>query len=319
MIRKWSLIGVIGLLLMTMLTAEGWAAEKLRVGTTVKVYSGYYLPIFAAQEKGFFKEEGLEGEWVPFGGSPAMYQAVAAGELDFGLAPVASVILARSRGVPVIAVAELIPSDPFLIWVKSDSRFKEPKELDGTKMGVPRLGSTSHAFGQAMAKALGFKKGLKFVGAGGLVEEMAALKAGSIDVIIEPLAITIKMKASGDLREIGSMTQFLPKEWLEHVIFAKKDFAEKRPEVVRKAVRALLKGVDFIQKNPDWAIDKTVAEGGFSREAAKLLYEGIKYSNDGKIGRSAMENVRSFMIEFGLTPKEKTPPVEELFTREFTR
>mgnify|MGYP005849612287 CR=1 FL=1 len=307
-----------GLALSLLLTPVARAQEKLRVATTVREYTGYYLPILAAQERGFFKEEGLEGEWVPFGGSPAMYRAVAAKEIDFGLAPVASVMLSQARGIPVIAVAELIPNDPFLIWVRSDSRFKDPRELDGTVMGVPRLGSTSHAYGQAMAKALGFKKGIKFVGAGGLTEEMAALKAGSIDSIIEPLAITIPLKMSGDIREIGSMTQFLPKEWLEHVVFATTDLIKKRPDVVRRGVRALLRGVDFIQKNPKWATDKSVSVGGYSPEASRLMYEGIQYSRDGKINRKTMEDVRSFLIEFGVIPKDKTPPVDELFTQEFT-
>ncbi len=248
-----------------------------------------------------------------------MFRAIAAKEINFALATVSSTILAIARGVPVIAVAELIPSDPFLIWVRSDSRFKGPKDLQGAKMGVPRMGSTSHAFGQAMAKALKFKRGLKFVGAGGLREEMAGLKAGSIDVIIEPLAITIKMKMSGDVRQIGSMTQFLPSQWMDHVILARKDFVERRPKVVGGAVRALLKGIGFMGKNPNWAIERTVSQAGFSREGARLLYEGIKYSQDGRIDRRTMANVRGFLVEFGVIPEAKTPPASALFTGQFTR
>ncbi len=41
MVKRRSLIYIFGLLLTAMLAAGASAAEKLKVGTTVKVYSGY--------------------------------------------------------------------------------------------------------------------------------------------------------------------------------------------------------------------------------------------------------------------------------------
>ncbi|MEE8449891.1 MAG: hypothetical protein V3S39_09705 [Thermodesulfobacteriota bacterium] len=47
----------------------------------------------------------------------------------------------------------------------------------------------------------------------------------------------------------------------------------------------------------------------------------IKYyplTKDGKIERKAVENVRSFLIEHGIVTKDKTLPVDELYTNQFT-
>jgi len=57
------LFAILGLVL-----PRPWAADKLRFATTVKTHPILVMPVLAAEEKGFWKQNGLEAEWVPFEG-----------------------------------------------------------------------------------------------------------------------------------------------------------------------------------------------------------------------------------------------------------
>ena len=62
--RFLSLILVVPLLLS--INSRGMAAYKLRLGTALKVGVYYNLVVMAGEEKGFWKQNGLEVEWIPF-------------------------------------------------------------------------------------------------------------------------------------------------------------------------------------------------------------------------------------------------------------
>src|SRR3990172_4897564 len=62
--------------------AASAAGEKIKFATAVKLFPVFYLPVLAAEERGYWKEEDLEVEWVPFAGGHPMNQAIAAGAID---------------------------------------------------------------------------------------------------------------------------------------------------------------------------------------------------------------------------------------------
>lgn len=313
--EKFILSLLIGLLLMTfnlaLVVPRPLAAEKLKVGTSQKVYAGYYLPMAVAEEKGYWRENGLEAEWVPFAAGADFFRALASGAVFFGISTAVGGVQTTGRGVPMVITSEFVTKDPFLVWVLADSRFKELRDLKGAKVGVPRFGASSHAFGQAMAKALGIE--VRWVSIGGMTELLGGFKVGRVDVILQPLSIVVRMKAGGEVRDIGSVADFLPREWMEHATFAHKDFAKKNPDTVRKAIKALLQGVDFLKNNPRWAIEKMRSEEGLSESAARLVFQGIQFTKDGRVDKKAVENIKNFLAEYGIIPKDKVPATEEFF------
>src|SRR3990172_2440063 len=123
---RWFINGTSALLLVLSLIAAGssLAAEKMRMGTALKGVPAYELPMATAEERGFWKEQKLEVEWVPFVGGGPLYRAMAAGHIEFGLSQIGSFVEAASGGVPGVIVADFQSDDPFLIWVRADSRIK---------------------------------------------------------------------------------------------------------------------------------------------------------------------------------------------------
>lgn len=294
--------------------------EKLKFATATRVVPSYYLPPLAAQEKGIWKKNGLDAEWVPFASAPPLYQAVASGAVAIGLTMSVAQLQAAAAGVPVVIISNLDTTDKFFVWARQESRFKEPRDLKGARLGVARMGSVQHIYGRVVAKAVGLEdKDVGFVASGGIPESLAALKTGAIDAVILSIGPMAELKVKGEVREFSAVENYLPKEWLAHVGFAHRAFVKNSPDIIRKVIKSVLEATEFIRNNPSWATEKIRLTSGYSSEASRLAYEELSYSRDGKIDPRAVENMRNFTIEYGIVAKEKIPPTAELFTAEFTQ
>lgn len=299
--------------------SAGLALEKLKFTSAPRTSPLYSLPVLAATEKGYWKGEGLDVEWVPFDSGAVMHQAVAARAVDMGLSGFASSFVAIAAGVPELIVADMQATENFFMYVRSDSPIREPKELKGATIGVTRFGSASHAYPLAVVSALGLEKEVKFVAAGGVPQTMAALKARVIDLLTFTPFEMAELKLKGEVREIAAVRDYLPREWMDLIIYARKDVAKDKPEAVRKTIRAVLQAASFVLKNRDWALEKMKSFTYYSEDAAKLVYAELKYGADGRINVKGLENARTFFIDYGVIRKEKTPSVDAMFTTEFLR
>lgn len=317
MMKRLWIVLVAGLLVSSLSGVK--AAEKIQLGTAIKLYPHYYLPVLAGEEKEIWKKNGLEVEWVPFSAGAALVRAAASGAINIGLVPGVTLVQAVARGVPVLIVSDLVGRDDYWFWVRTDSRLRTPMDLKGAKVGVPLLGGSSHAYGRALAKALGLEKEVKFVGAGGSRENVATLKAGAIDAAVMVFTSMANLKAAGEVKEFLNTGDYLPKEWVEHVVFARKDFIKTNPDMVRRVLRGVLQGVEFTLKNSPWATEKMKELSGFPVESARLVVERLpgQFTRDGRINRKAVENLRDFLMEYEIIPRDKPLAVEELFTSEF--
>lgn len=311
--RKRVLLISLVSLLSLFVAAGSFSADKLKVSTGVKVVAVYYLPLLAAQEKGFWSQNGLDGEWIPFNALAPMHQGMVTGSVDMGLSTAMGELQGASAGVPTVIVADLLPHDTFAIWVRGDSPLKEPKELKGTRLGVSRFGGPEHGYGRLVVKKVGIEKDVKFVGTGGIAESLAALKTGSIEGMVMTADVMARLKVEGQARELTYLRDYRPKEWASFLIFAHRDFLRKNPDTVKRAVKAILQAADFVKKDEKWTIEKMKSFQGVPPEAAKFIYDQVlDYSKDGRISRKGLENVIGFLAEFGIVAKEKALPVDEV-------
>lgn len=297
--------------------SHSWALEKLKFGTPVKGSPSNYLPLVAAEEKGYWKENGLEVEWWPFTGASPLFQAVTAGSILVGLAPAISVIQTQARAVPVLMVAKVYGKEEFTLWVRADSPAKSFKELRGGRIGISRLGGSTDAFARVLARTFGMEKEIKLIAVGGSGPSIAMLKTGKTDAALHAFFLLAELKVKGEVRDLVRMSDYVPKEWVNHVAFAQKDLIKSKPDTVRRLVRALLKGTAAINRDAPWAMAKMRELSGYSEEAARLIYSGFAFSEDGRLEPKAIENIRQFLVDNGIIAKEKLPAKEELFTSQF--
>lgn len=314
--KRISFAFFVGLLVVVLLNASV-GADKLRFGASVRQHPILYLPPLAAEETGIWKKRGLDVQWFPFQHGTAQNHAIAAGEIKIGVHLTTSLLEAASKGLPLVAVSEYYLDNSYALYVKADSKIREPKDLKGAKLGVSGLGVVSHRFGLLIAKAHGVEKDVRFVATGGIAPTMAAFKVGHIDGTVFTPFQFIELVLKGEAREVARVKDYLPTPWSENIIYAVKSFMEQEPDTVRRVVKAILEANEYVTKNARWAIDKMKSESGYSEQAAKSLFEGLRFSRDGKMEIVAIENVRNFLIEGGLISREKTPPVNQLLTEQF--
>lgn len=297
---------------------DAWPAEKLRFATPTKTTPHHNLPPLAAEEQGFWKQNGLEVEWTPFNGDTPMFRALAGGYVDMGVTATPGPIQAVARGIPALIVADThLENYRWFLYVLRDSRVKEAKDLKRARVAVNIFGGTAHAYGRVAVKGLGLEKEVRFVAAGGVAEQIAALKSGAVDATVLPLFAIAPLKFRGEVREAAEVTDHLPQPWSDHIIFAGKDYAQKKGETVRRAIKALIQATDFIQRDSNWTTAKMVSLSGFPEEVARKMVPLVRYGKEWKIDPKAMENVKNFMLEYGII--DKGPAAEELYSLGFAR
>lgn len=119
--------------------------EKVRVRldwTPWAVHAPYHL----ANEKGWFKEAGLDVDVEDGNGSVSTVQIVGSNDsFDIGQAALASMVIARNKGIPVKAVSPFLVRNDIGVLVPADSDIEGPGDLKG-KTVVYTAGSLEAPF-----------------------------------------------------------------------------------------------------------------------------------------------------------------------------
>lgn len=96
-------------------------------------HGGFYQ----ALAKGFYREAGLDVVILSGGPGAAIKVSVAKGDADFGMYRSDDVIMAASRGLPLIMVGAVLQHDPEALLVHEESPVKTLADLDGHRVIAP--------------------------------------------------------------------------------------------------------------------------------------------------------------------------------------
>jgi NitT/TauT family transport system substrate-binding protein len=151
------------------------AQTSVKIGTAVLGDYALAGPFIVAVEKGFFRTETLNVEFVPFRGGPNLVKAVIAGEVLLGAAGSTDILVFREAGMPLKMVATHTEGNHFTLNVAPD--VQGVGDLKGKAIGVTSVGATTWVFARMVAKQQGWDpdKDVKIVGLGGLDAQLAAL------------------------------------------------------------------------------------------------------------------------------------------------
>jgi len=235
--------GLAGGVLATGLLSPGVAvaAEKITIAALTFVSSS---PLFIAQEKGYYADEGLEVEFKFFRAAQPVAVAIASGDADFGVTAFTGGFynLAAKGALRVIgAQSREEPGYDFSAYLVSnkayDAGFTSVDRFPGHSFGMTQTGSSFHYMIGQLADKRGFDlseislKPLQSVPA-----MIGALKSGQIDSIILPAHIAKGLDKAGVARIIGWVHQETPYQ-LGGLFTSAKNIAERR-DMVEKFVRA---------------------------------------------------------------------------------
>src|ERR1051326_6287681 len=115
------------------------AQERMRIAWAGSTPSN--TPIWVADQKGFFKKNGLNAEVIAISASTIVIQALLTGEVDFIIAPSATLVTSRLAGADTVMVSTNLPL--FIDHIVSVADVSSVEQLKGKIGGVNRLGTTS--------------------------------------------------------------------------------------------------------------------------------------------------------------------------------
>jgi NitT/TauT family transport system substrate-binding protein len=217
-------------------------------------FAGFYV----AQDKGIYKSAGLDVNIQPGGPDFPAVQMVAGGNEQFGVTGADQILIARSKGVPVVALAVIYRRNPFVLFSLAKSGIKTPADWVGKKIGVKIGGNEELIYRAVLAKA-GIDKSklteipVKF--------DMTPLLAGSIDVwpgyLINEV---IEAKEKGFAVNVVAPSAY-GIELYADTLFTTEAMLKNKPDVVHRFVAATLQGWNAAIAAPEEAAKITVKYG----------------------------------------------------------
>lgn len=106
MIRRRSILTAAAAAL-ALLGATGPSSAGAKVRVAITSYGFLFLPVFVAQELGFFTREGLDVEIINTGSAPKAYAALAGGNVEMLVASPVAGLRARAAGVPSLIIGAI--------------------------------------------------------------------------------------------------------------------------------------------------------------------------------------------------------------------
>jgi NitT/TauT family transport system substrate-binding protein len=269
--------------------------------------------IFVAQEKGYFKDEGLDVEIVSFKAAPQILPAIATGEVQVsGSAVTPALFNAFARGIVMKLVADkgqVAKGFGFAaIVIRSDlaDTVRDFKDLKGRKFAVMGKGvSSTTQLGKALELG-GIEPNEVELIELGLPEMVVALSNKAIDgaTLLEPF-ITFATASNVGIRWKG-MEDFLPFTGQNGVIIYSQKFAQEQPEAAKRWMAAYLKGtrayLDSVTNGTDRdGIDAILARYTAVKDLALLAKMApTGFDPNGRMEIKSLEADQDWFLKLGL-------------------
>jgi NitT/TauT family transport system substrate-binding protein len=207
---------------------------KARVGV-LRLSSS--APVFIAQDKGYFRDAGLDVELKFFDAAQPIAVATTSGDIDFGVTAFTAGLynLAGKGTLKVIGgMSREKAGYPLIGYFASNNAYaaglKTPKDLAGKRIAVTQVGSSFHYSIGLLADKYGFKLAdVKVLPLQSLSNVAAALKGETVDAALLPASAARKLIDDGGTKFLGWVGDETP--WQLGAVFASPKTLQRKPEV----------------------------------------------------------------------------------------
>lgn len=280
-----------------------------------------HAPLYIAQEKGFFAQEGLDVEIREPGDPSQVPFLVASGAVDIGLTSMFNhLILRATEDIDNIAVGALLMEPLGALIAIKEHGIEEITDLKGGKIGFS-VEPTEPATYSTMLRNAGLdpENDVQFIKLD-FLSLMPALLAGRVDAIggfrnFEP----VKVELEGLTPAVFKQEDYGAPESYQILFITRRDLIGEKPEAIRGLLNGVAKGVLFVLAHPQaskelffqalpdlrdelntQAYDRTVS-----------IFAGAPCHND----PARWRNAQNFLYEQEIIPQ--TLPLDELFLDQF--
>ena len=225
------------------------SGQTTRVLVSAPSKSLTWFPAVVAREKGFYRAEGLDVDFVIMKPQLAM-QAVITGDVSYTTA-LGSTVRAALRGIPARVVMTICDRPQFALVVKPGIR--SVADLRGKLIGISSFGASTDTLARALLQKHKLVPGqdVKILAVGGGTNRLAALKSGAVDAALMELPYNVMLESEGfhRLLFIGDLFPS-PIAGLGTTL----ERIRKKADEVRRMVRATLRGIQYAKSRSDESV-----------------------------------------------------------------
>ena len=275
---RWKFLSV--MLLLIVLTYLSRVEARMVVGvSTVNVA---FLPIYLTQDKGFFKDEGLDVLVVMFNAGATNLQAMIGGDVQIMAGGVPETVLARAGGADIKNFWAISNVMPFQIY--GSAKLKSLEQSKGKKFAISRFGSLSEFLTRSALKHSGVDpKDVTMLQIGATPARFTTLASGIVDATILWFPVTERAKAAG-MNKLFDLKDLYP-NWTNVGFIARESWLAKEKEQTTKFLRAYQRGVRYTRENRHDGIRTLEKYVGLNAAEAAAGYDEYRESFplDGRI------------------------------------
>ena len=217
--------------------------DRLKIGYAS--ITGNRISLWTAQEKGFFSRNGLQPELIFIASSAAGIPALIAGETALYSGSPETAAQAAAGGGDLVIIASNEPTQYKLIV---QPNIKSVYELKGKRIGIDRIGGSSHYATRRMLEKLGLKPSdVELLSiAGGGSERVAAFRSGIVSAVASTIERFERAKVPyhslGDAVEMGIRV-------IGSSFMTTRRFRDQNREIMQRFARALIEAAQW-SKDP---------------------------------------------------------------------
>ena len=262
------------------------------------------LPFVIAEEKGFFKSEGLNAIVVIMQ-NQVVVNGVVTRNVDYG-GTFSNFVGAALSGLPVrIVMSAMDGSDHYLVTA---SNIKKVEDLKGKTFGISSFGGTPHSEAIMILRKYGMnpEKDVTFLQIGGSSSRYTALESGSIQaaMLLPPFNNFAKKRGFNQLMSFNDIMS-IP---LGGLSVHTQKIKEKPDEIIRM-IKAVLKATDYIRNRKSEILSFIEAKWGIKEgDVRESIYRDMVglFSRDGIASDETMKNVIQLVRETRKSKDDKT-------------
>jgi NitT/TauT family transport system substrate-binding protein len=300
-------------MLIALLFCHGFAgAENITVSLVTP--SAAYMDHLVAVEKGYFREQNLNVEYIRAGGGVAT-PALMSGELHLSTSA-GSALSAGLRGGPLKIVYTNL-SRPSYQFISTKPEIRNLKDLIGKKIAINTFGDTQHLAILLLLKKYNIPStAVLFIAMGRNETRFAAFKTAAIDatLLLPRDVLQVGQSKGAVLADIGKEIQLI---W-SGAVTSNKLLAESRG-LVERFLTGAIKGREYARRFKDQTLTVIAKYDKSPREGIELDYEATVSSMtaEGSVTDDVLRDEIATRAE--LTKMSNPPEKEKLFDYSLVR
>lgn len=235
-----------------MLSAFGLASPAPAASLKIALVSRtvFYAPLWVAEQKGFFKDEGIEAEWEIINNAEKINEELRSGVAQIAISSIEALVSDAFKGGTFRIVASVAQKPPHYIIAKP--AIKSIADLRGARFGVLSLHEGTTYLVQDLAKTIGLQPDEYIITAvGGAPTRWKLLQEGKIDVGLQPFPLSYESETAG-FSNLGPISKYVP-DYEFTAVFLDDAWAKSNRQLVVGFLRALRRGQAYMTAHPDEA------------------------------------------------------------------